>query len=73
VAALAAHSGAEVIGITLQLYDHGEAVNARAHAVRAMTFAMRAKWPTVWALPIMFTITKRPFVKAWSIALPMII
>ncbi|MDB5691903.1 MAG: mnmA, partial [Alphaproteobacteria bacterium] len=26
VAALAARSGAEVIGITLQLYDHGEAV-----------------------------------------------
>ena len=29
VAALAARSGAEVIGITLQLYDHGETV-ARA-------------------------------------------
>jgi tRNA-uridine 2-sulfurtransferase len=27
VAALAARTGAEVIGITLQLYDHGEAVN----------------------------------------------
>ncbi len=27
VAAMAAKSGAEVIGITLQLYDHGEAVN----------------------------------------------
>ena len=26
VAALAAGSGAEVIGVTLQLYDHGEAV-----------------------------------------------
>ena len=26
VAALAARSGAEVIGVTLQLYDHGEAV-----------------------------------------------
>ena len=26
VAALAAQSGAEVIGVTLQLYDHGEAV-----------------------------------------------
>ena len=26
VAALAAHSGAEVIGVTMQLYDHGEAV-----------------------------------------------
>ncbi|ODU85041.1 MAG: tRNA 2-thiouridine(34) synthase MnmA [Novosphingobium sp. SCN 63-17] len=29
VAALAAHSGAEVIGITLQLYDHGEAVKRK--------------------------------------------
>ena len=26
VAALAARTGAEVIGITLQLYDHGEAI-----------------------------------------------
>jgi tRNA-specific 2-thiouridylase len=26
VAALAAKTGAEVIGVTLQLYDHGEAV-----------------------------------------------
>ena len=26
VAALAARTGAEVIGVTLQLYDHGEAV-----------------------------------------------
>ncbi|HZU62053.1 MAG TPA: asparagine synthase-related protein, partial [Novosphingobium sp.] len=29
VAALAAASGAEVIGITLQLYDHGEAVKRK--------------------------------------------
>lgn len=29
VAALAAQSGAEVIGITLQLYDHGEAVKRK--------------------------------------------
>lgn len=27
VAALAARTGAEVIGVTLQLYDHGAAVN----------------------------------------------
>ena len=26
VAALAARTGAEVIGVTLQLYDHGEAI-----------------------------------------------
>ena len=34
VAALAARSGAEVIGVTLQLYDHGEAVERVAHLLR---------------------------------------
>ena len=32
VAALAARSGAEVIGVTLQLYNHGEAVGRTAPA-----------------------------------------
>ena len=36
-AALAAQTGAEVIGVTLQLYDHGEAVGARAPAAPGRT------------------------------------
>jgi tRNA-specific 2-thiouridylase len=34
VAALAARSGAEVIGVTLQLYDHGAAVAALGQLLR---------------------------------------
>ena len=45
VAALAARMGAEVIGITLQLYDYGAATGARAPVARATTYAMRAQWP----------------------------
>ena len=34
-AALAAQTGAEVIGVTLQLYDHGEAVKHQEDAIGA--------------------------------------
>jgi tRNA-specific 2-thiouridylase len=48
VAALAAHSGAEVIGVTLQLYDYGAATGRKGPAVPATTSAMRARSPTGW-------------------------
>ena len=44
VAALAARTGAETIGVTLQLYDHGEAVGRAGQLLRrAATSAMRAR------------------------------
>ena len=47
VAALLKHEGYEVIGITLQLYDHGEAVQAKGLAVQGQIFMMQDRWPPV--------------------------
>ena len=42
---------AEVIGVTLQLYDHGAATRARAPAAPGRISTTRAAWPTSSALP----------------------
>jgi tRNA U34 2-thiouridine synthase MnmA/TrmU len=46
VAGLLKEGGHEVIGATLQLYDHGAAVQKRAPAARARTSTMPAASPT---------------------------
>ncbi len=51
VAGLLAEAGHEVIGVTLQLYDHGAAAAARAPAAPARTSTTRATWPTASASP----------------------
>ena len=39
-AALMTEQGFEVIGMTLQLYDHGELQNVKMHAARVRIFTM---------------------------------
>ena len=59
VAALAARSGAEVIGVTLQLYDHGEAVRRSRRLLRRPGHLRRqARSPTGSASPIMCSTMK---------------
>ena len=45
VAALLKRQGYDVVGITLQLYDHGEAVGAKARAAPGRTSRMLPEWP----------------------------
>jgi len=45
-AALAAQTGAEVIGVTLQLYDYGEAVRRPGRAARVRTSTTPSWSPT---------------------------
>ena len=59
VAALAARSGAEVIGVTLQLYDHGEAVGRSQDLLRRPGHLRRqARSPSGSASPIMSSTMK---------------
>ena len=59
VAALAARTGAEVIGVTLQLYDHGEAVKrVGLAAAPGRTSTTPRPSPTGSASPIMCSIMK---------------
>ena len=60
VAALLKREGYDVVGITLQLYDHG-AVRAPQGCVlrRARTSTTPAASPRPWAFPITFSITRR--------------
>ena len=51
VAGLMARAGHEVIGVTLQLYDHGAAVGARARAVPGRISMMPSASPIGWASP----------------------
>ena len=46
VAAFLKHEGHSV-GITLQLYDHGEAAQAKGLAVQGQIFKMQGRWPPV--------------------------
>jgi adenylyl- and sulfurtransferase ThiI len=57
-AALAARTGAEVIGVTLQLYDHGEAVKRSGSCCAGKTSTMRGKSPTGSESRITCSITK---------------
>jgi tRNA U34 2-thiouridine synthase MnmA/TrmU len=52
VAALAARSGAEVIGVTLQLYDHGAAVQRTKSCCAGQDIYDAAPSPTGSASPI---------------------
>ena len=58
VAALAARTGAEVIGVTLQLYDHGEAVEAPGTCCAGQDIYDAGPSPTGSASPIMSSIMK---------------
>ena len=59
VAALAARTGAEVIGVTLQLYDHGEAVKRSGTLLRrARTSTTPRPSATGSASPIMCSTMK---------------
>ncbi len=58
VAALMARAGYEVIGITLQLYDHGLQPTARVPAVPGATSRTRAMSPSSLAFRITCSITK---------------
>ncbi len=49
VAGLLHEAGHEVIGATLQLYDHGAAAAGRARAAPGRTSMTHAAWPTGWA------------------------
>ena len=49
VAGLLAAAGHEVIGVTLQLYDHGAASGPRAPVAPGRTSTTRAGWPTISA------------------------
>ncbi len=49
VAGLLQEAGHEVIGATLQLYDHGAAAAARARAAPGRTSTTRGAWPTASA------------------------
>ena len=57
-AALLHEQGYDVVGITLQLYDHGVAIQAKAPAAPAPTSMMRGPSPAVSASPITFWIMK---------------
>jgi hypothetical protein len=63
VAALAAQSGAEVIGITLQLYDHGEAVKRKGACCAGDDIRDARAWPTGWASRITSSTMNPPSVK----------
>lgn len=58
VAAKLKSEGYDVIGVTLQLYDHGAALAKKAPAARVRTSMMPAAWPSAWAFPITCWITK---------------
>ena len=55
VAALLTQAGYDVVGLTLQLYDHGEAVH---RAVRVRISTMRDGWQKNSEFPIMCSITR---------------
>jgi hypothetical protein len=59
VAALLKGEGYDVVGITLQLYDHGAARTARARAAPARTFTTPAVSPRPSASRITCSITRR--------------
>jgi tRNA-specific 2-thiouridylase len=72
VAALAAQSGAEVIGITLQLYDHGEAVKRKGACCAGDDIRdARAVADRLGIAHYVFD-HESAFREAWSNALPMI-
>ena len=54
VAAQLKSEGYDVIGVTLQLYDHGAALAKRAHVVPGSIYMMRDVLPKIWAFPTMF-------------------
>ena len=59
VAALLRCEGYDVVGITLQLYDHGEAVGRKGACCAGQTFRTPAAWRRSWASPITFSTTRR--------------
>lgn len=63
VAAVLAEQGYDVVGVTLQLYDHGAALAKRAHAARAAISMMHGAWPKPWAFRITCWITRTPFAR----------
>ena len=63
-AALMVEAGYDVVGITLQLYDHGEAIQRKNAAARAKIFMMRAMSPRVSISRITCWITKAASAKA---------
>ena len=57
-AALMAEAGYDVVGVTLQLYDHGEAVQKRVPAAPVRISMTPSGSPTGSAFRIMYWITK---------------
>lgn len=53
VAGILAKQGYDVVGVTLQLYDHGEAAHRPGPAAPARTLTTRAASPRRWAYRIM--------------------
>ena len=62
-AAMLAKEGYDVVGVTLQLYDHGTAIEKKEPAALARTFMMPAVSPSTWVSPTTSWITKVGFVR----------
>ena len=61
VAAQLAEEGYDVVGVTLQLYDHGAALAKKGRLLcRARHSRCARAWPKPWAFRIMCWITKTP-------------
>jgi tRNA U34 2-thiouridine synthase MnmA/TrmU len=60
VAAMLADEGYDVVGVTLQLYDHGAALAKKGACCAGATSMTRAAWPKPWAFRITCWITKTP-------------
>ena len=62
-AALLTQAGYDVVGVTLQLYDHGAAIQKKGPAVRAKTFMMRVRRPSGSASRTMSSTMRAAFAK----------
>ena len=58
VAALLSEQGYDVIGVTLQLYDHGAALAKRARVAQVLIFMTRGMLQIKWAFLITFWIMR---------------
>lgn len=52
VAAMLAEQGYDVVGVTLQLYDHGAALAKKGHVAQASISMTHAVYPKKWAFRI---------------------
>jgi tRNA-specific 2-thiouridylase len=60
VAAMLAEEGYDVVGVTLQLYDHGAALAKKGACCAGATSTTPAASPRRWAFPITCSITRTP-------------